>query len=371
VRALACTHVFPRFDDDPSAPFLLTWAQALAGVGASVSVVAPSDRGLPVRRDVGGVPVRFVRYGSIRLAYRGEMHQLVRGPVGAPAVLALVAAMARAFRSEVLRRRPDVVHVHWWLPGALIVRLARVAVPVVVTLHGTDVALVEGRPRLARLARWALAGAARVEAVSRDLAARLERATGIRVAAVNPMPLPRERLRPLGRVARNGSLHVLAVARLVPEKGLGDLIDAVGRLGPGPVLTIVGDGPERARLLARAGALGVRLDLRGACTPEQLRAAYAEADVVVQASRREGLGLVAAEAVAMGLPVVATDSGGARDVLRADQLVPVGDAAALAARIARAAPDPAAAVRVRAQLSPDAAAARTLEGWRAAVRCAR
>ncbi|MGH8910068.1 MAG: hypothetical protein ACRD0K_27130, partial [Egibacteraceae bacterium] len=80
MRALVVTHVFPRWEGDPSAPFLLTWARALIAAGARVAVVAPWDPGLPARREVGGVPVRFVRYGPARLAYQGEMHLLARRP---------------------------------------------------------------------------------------------------------------------------------------------------------------------------------------------------------------------------------------------------------------------------------------------------
>ncbi|MGH8898351.1 MAG: glycosyltransferase, partial [Egibacteraceae bacterium] len=261
-------------------------------------------------------------------------------------------------------------------PGAVVARLARVDVPWVVTVHGTDVALLEGRPRLAALARWALAGASRVEAVSTDLAERLERATGRAADAVNPMPLPADRLRPvIRRVSGNAEdpFRVLAIGRMVPEKGFADLVAAVVRLGRPAMLTIIGEGPERKRLAGLARALGVFLELPGQVDPAGLRRAYVEADVVVASSHREGLGLVAAEALAMGLPVVATDSGGARDVL--DGLVPVGDVEALACRLAAVAADPEAArmaaapfaERVRARLSPPAAAARTLNGWHAAL----
>ncbi|MBA2575926.1 MAG: glycosyltransferase, partial [Euzebyaceae bacterium] len=152
-RALALTHVFPRFDGDPSAPFLLTWARALRDAGADLGVVAPHDAGLPGRRDVGGVPVRFVRYTPRRLerlerlAYRGEMHQIAVRPVGPPLVASLVMTLAAAVRGQLRSGRPDVLHVHWWLPGAVAARLARPGAPVVVTVHGTDVALVESRPR--------------------------------------------------------------------------------------------------------------------------------------------------------------------------------------------------------------------------------
>lgn len=383
MRALVVTHVFPRSPADPSAPFLLTWAQALSNEGAHVTAVAPHDAGLPRFREVGGVLVRFARYGPDRLeqlAYRGEMHRLARRPSGPPLVASLLTAMARVVRAEVRRDRPDLLHVHWWLPGAVATRLARVDVPCVVTVHGTDVALLQGRPRLAALARWALAGADRVEAVSTDLAERLERATGRAADAVNPMPLPADRLRPLvpaGPVG--GPFRVLAIGRMVPEKGFADLVAAVALLSSGAsrgaevVLTILGEGPERERLAHQARTLGVSLELPGQVDLAGLRRAYAEADVVTQVSRREGLGLVAAEALAMGLPVVATDSGGARDVL--DGLVPVGDVKALACQLAAVAADPEAARlaaapftdRVRARLSPIAAAARTLEGWRAAV----
>ncbi len=374
MNALVVTHVFPRWDGDPSAPFLLTWARALASAGADVRVVAPWDPGLPGRGEVGGIPVRFVRYGPIRLAYQGEMHLLARRPAGPVGIVALLSCMARAVRQEVRRDRPDIVHVHWWLPGALAVRLACVDVPVVVTVHGTDVALLEGRPRLAALARWALAGAARVEAVSTDLAARLERMTGRAADAVNPMPLPADRLPPLPLPVRNGaSPRILAVGRLVPEKGFADLVEAARLLGPGVVVEIVGEGPERARLAALAARLGVRLDLPGRCTPGELCAAYARASVVAQPSHREGLGLAAAEALCMGLPVVATDSGGARDLLPLGDLLPPGDVQGLAVRLAAVTAHPAAArlhaapyaEKARAWLAPAASASRTLEGWRA------
>lgn len=379
-RALALTHVFPRFDGDPSAPFLLTWARALRDAGADLGVVAPHDAGLPGRRDVGGVPVRFVRYTPRRLerlerlAYRGEMHQIAVRPVGPPLVASLVMTLAAAVRGQLRSGRPDVLHVHWWLPGAVAARLARPGAPVVVTVHGTDVALVESRPRLAAVARWALAAADRVEAVSSDLAARLERATGRAADAVNPMPLPLDRLRPPERRPRpdHAPLRVLAVGRMVPEKGFADLIAAVALLRTPALLTIVGDGPERGRLAAQARATGVPLDLPGRLDAAGLRAAYAASDVVVQPSAREGLGLVAAEALVLGLPVVATDSGGVRDLL--DDLVPPGDARALADRIAAVAHDPEGAraavaplaARARERLSPAAAADRTLAGWAAA-----
>jgi glycosyltransferase involved in cell wall biosynthesis len=377
VRVLTLTHVFPRSSEDASAPFLLTWAHALQAAGAEVGVVAPHDAGLPAAQFVAGVGVRLARYAPQsreRLAYRGEMHQIATTPLGPPLVVSLVTSLARTLRRQVATGRPDVVHVHWWVPGAIALRAARVEVPTVLTLHGTDVALLESRPALIPLARWAIAGADRVETVSADLADRLMRLTGRSADAINPMPLdPGWLVPPTGprRDPSGSALQVLAVGRMVPEKGFADLIDAAALLDLPVEVTLIGDGPERERLAARAAARGVELHLPGRVPPGELRLAYRDADVVVQASHREGLGLVAAEAVCAGTPVVATDSGGVRDVLGAQGLVGVGDVPALSAALAAVASDPdaarlraaTAAEHVRSLLSPQAAAGRTLDSY--------
>ena len=93
----------------------------------------------------------------------------------------------------------------------------------------------------------------------------------------------------------------------------------------------------------------------------------------MQPSHAEGLGLVAAEAVLMGRPIVATDSGGVRDVLDDRLLVRVGDIEAMTARIREALHDPdlpavaRAGQRVRRTPSPEAAAERTVDGWQQAI----
>jgi glycosyltransferase involved in cell wall biosynthesis len=384
MRVLALTHVFPRAADDPQAPFLLTWASALRAAGAEVGVIAPHDAGLPGAQHVGGVGVRLVRYapGRLeRLAYRGEMHQIATSPLGPPLVVSLVGSLAATVRRQVRIAAPDVLHVHWWVPGLIAARLARVDVPTVLTVHGTDVALLESRPALVPLARWALGAADRVEAVSTDLADRLQRTTGRAADAVNPMPLAAAWLEagdasPAGTDdvrAADDPLRILAVGRMVPEKGFDDLLRAAAQLPVPAEVTIVGDGPLRDALISRAAASGMVLHVPGRVAPAALRRAYLDADVVVQASHREGLGLVAAEAACVGTPVVATDSGGVRDVLGTDGLVRVGDVEGLAAALEAVAIAPTAArvrsaevaAALRERLSPAASAQRTLAGYEA------
>ncbi len=378
LRVIALTHVYPRFDGDPSAAFLGTWAGALRAHGHDVRVLAPHDAGLTEVDVVGGVPIRRVRYADDAhetLAYRGEMHRIaLRPPLGPPLLGSFTSQMAMALRRAVRRWRPDVVHVHWWMPGAVIARLALVDVPVVVHLHGTDVGVVEGRPWLRPLAEWALACADRVEVVSTSLSERASAALGVRADSLNPMPLDLAVLTPAERVLSLDTPTVLAVGRLVPEKGFRELVQAVAGLRRDVRLRIVGEGPDAEVLRLLADELRVRLELPGALPHRELPAEYAGADVVVQPSHGEGLGLVVAEAVLLGRPVVATDSGGVRDVLERHSLVRPGDVATLRARIVEALEDPdlpavmRAARRVRTALSPDSAVLRTEQGWTEAIR---
>jgi glycosyltransferase involved in cell wall biosynthesis len=121
---------------------------------------------------------------------------------------------------------------------------------------------------------------------------------------------------------------------LTKQKSIDTLIDAVA-LVPDVRLTIIGDGPERAHLEQRAWDLNVqsRVEFLGALPQEQLPAHYATCGVFVLPSIREGMGLVLAEALLCGAPVIATNSGGVTDIVRDDEtglLFPERDARALA-----------------------------------------
>lgn len=379
-RVICLTHVFPRHQGDAAAPFVLTWAAALRHAGHDVRVIAPHDQGLDEAGSVAGTPVRWVRYADGPqevLAYRGEMHRIaLRPPFGPPLLGAFVTEMAATLRRAVRRWRPDVIHVHWWLPGAVIARLAGVDVPLVVHLHGTDVGVVENRPYLVRMARWALRPADRIEAVSSDLVQRASTALGVTADAVNPMPLDLAQFdgAPPARMSVSAAVPViLGVGRLIPEKGFRDLVRAVGGLGRPVILRIVGEGPDRAVLADLGRSHGVQLELPGPVAPADLSAEYVAADLVVQPSHGEGFGLVAAEAVLMGCPVVATATGGAWDLLDRRSLVKPGDVGTLRARIVQTLSDPdpstvaRAGDRVRELLSCEHAVARTVHGWQEAI----
>ncbi|HEX8208105.1 MAG TPA: glycosyltransferase family 4 protein [Solirubrobacteraceae bacterium] len=151
----------------------------------------------------------------------------------------------------------------------------------------------------------------------------------------------------------------LVASRLAREKGVDVAIEAC-RIAGIP-LVVAGDGPLRADLERRADGADVRF--AGRVSDDELRSLRAEASLAIVPSRSaETFGLAAAEAMAAGLPVVATDIGALPELLPAEQLAPPGDAAALAALATTLRGDRAAGERgrekVRRVASPDAVAPR-------------
>lgn len=373
MKALVITHVYPRWAGDSQAPFLGHWAKALIERGHQITVIAPHDKGAAEEEMLDGVRVRRVRYGTDdrqQVAYRGQMHELVKSPSGLMQLRSLTREMVKAIREEIAAERPDVVHVHWWVPGMIWARLAKVDVPVVCQMHGTDVKLGLKNPLTGLLARWALKGARGVEAVSADLASAASPLTP-QLIRVNPMPLgPSFFTQHLARTEVDlDTALVLGVGRLVKAKGWAELIAACATPDAPLRVRIVGTGPEREALLAQAAHLGVDLDLPGAIDPADMPAEYLRADVVVHPSHAEGFGMVIPEALACYRPVVATNSGGVRDLLPADQLIPVGDVSALRAAIMAAIEDPNLGEiarlgdQVYELLSPKAVEQRTVDTW--------
>nr|WP_245232380.1 glycosyltransferase family 4 protein [Thiorhodococcus minor] len=174
---------------------------------------------------------------------------------------------------------------------------------------------------------------------------------------------------PLAPGSRGPGLHLLSVASLTPRKGHALLFEALSRLRDLPWrLTCVGSrtrAPDHAQALEAAIArfgLDERIRLTGELEQCALEAEYAAADAFVLASYHEGYGMVLAEALARGLPVVSTTAGAIPETLpeTAGLLVPPGDAEALTAGLRRLIQDDA----LRDALAAGARAARAeLSTW--------
>jgi glycosyltransferase involved in cell wall biosynthesis len=147
---------------------------------------------------------------------------------------------------------------------------------------------------------------------------------------------------------------VLFCGRLVQNKGLETLIDAVPAIDPGVLLVIAGDGPLRGSLAARAAALGVagRVSFPGRLSEQDLSGLYALASVVIVPSEwPEPLGMVGPEALGHGRPVVGTAMGGTSEWLKAGVtglVVPTRSPAELAKAVNRLINDPELSARLGA-----------------------
>lgn len=278
-------------------------ADALRGLGVEAEILAPTDGPAD-----GVLPLG----GSVPIPSNGSVQRVALSP-GA------VARTARLIRG----RGYDVVHVHEpFLPAACLTALAAARVPVVATAHMYRRALL-WYGVFAPVVRLAVRKVDALLAVSPLAAEYARRGTG-RVAEVVPNGIDHAGLASLLPERLGG--RILFVGRDEPRKGVGVLLEAFSGLRREAELVLVGPTSD-SRRAGRVSSLG-RLPEGG------LRRELARADVLVAPSLGgESFGVVLLEAMAAGVPVVASDIPGYRAVLPPDagRLVPPGDADALAA----------------------------------------
>lgn len=340
-KVLFVTHSYPRVPGDAAGSFLWHLAVALRREEVEVRVVAPASADVAAHDEFEGIPVDRFRYAPRRyetLAYTGNMATEVQRSWSAR--LALVGFLGAEFAAATRSRRefaPDLVHAHWWFPGGLVGSwVASMGhLPLVTTMHGTDVRLARANAFARPLFRHVMRHSRAVTTVSRWLADEVEAMVPGTRPLVAPMPVSTGMFSPGG--ARS-ALRLLFVGRLNAQKGVRDLVDALARMRVPATLEVVGDGPDRDALATRAESLGVgaRVTWLGALPQMQLPERYRGAAALVVPSIGEGLGLVAAEAQLCETPVVAYASGGTTDTVRDGEtgvLVPPGDVDALAAAL--------------------------------------
>jgi teichuronic acid biosynthesis glycosyltransferase TuaC len=256
------------------------------------------------------------------------------------------ALCARTLHAPLREFAPDVVLSYWLYPDAYgAMRAARRAgLPLVVGARGSDLRVRDALSK--RLTRPVLHAAQRILVVSEDLgrvAVRDYAADASRIRAI-PNGCDAAIFHPQSRGDVRAALGidddaelVVYVGRLVPEKGLRELVDAMAALAPQRPklqLALIGEGPMRAELDARLAAeSGLRAHLPGAQGPHDVARWMAASNLVTLPSYSEGHPNVLVEALACGRPVVSTPVGGVPEVVDADcgLLVAARDPAALAA----------------------------------------
>jgi colanic acid/amylovoran biosynthesis glycosyltransferase len=312
--------VLPR-----SETFILAQMQALRNVSARLIGLEEVPSGLPLPSK----PILLSRTPGGAAALRAKIYRR--------------SGIAPLFHAKARRETPALLHAHFASGGLTAIPLARsLGVPLLVTLHGSDVTV-----------KWASAESMR--RLGREAALFLCVSRFIRERAI-AAGLPEEKLRvhyigvDLGqfqapRTDATGA-GVLFVGRLVEKKGCVYLLRAMASVQqtyPDCLLTVIGDGPLRGSLESQARELGVTCRFLGAqppaivCEHLQQTRIFCAPSVTAENGDSEGLGMVFAEAQAMGIPVVSSLHGGIPEVVVDDRtglLVNERDHEALAAAIA-------------------------------------
>jgi glycosyltransferase involved in cell wall biosynthesis len=221
------------------------------------------------------------------------------------------------------------MHGHWVIPGGVIATLAAPHLPLVVSLHGSDIFVAERHALLRRAARTVFSRAGAVTGPSADLCRRaIALGAPTSDTTVVPYGVDPDRFAPDADARRavrqelglGESPLVVAAGRLVEKKGFAFLIEAAAQLATRhPALTVViaGDGDLRGQLEALAQRLHLHnVQFMGNRRQDDVARLFMAADVVVvpsivdDAGNVDGLPNSALEALATGTPVVATDAGG-------------------------------------------------------------
>ncbi len=359
MRILTVTSSYPKYAGDTTAPFIASITRALAERGHELTVV------LPARVDLDPEPIPGVRFCPFRYApteglsvfgyaeaLRADVALKLQTYLAAP--LALLSG-ARRLWAESGRQGFDVLHAHWVVPnGAMAWPASRVrGLPLVVSLHGSDVFLSENKGAFRAAAKLAFTRAAAATACSADLAERslalgaTQRPVvipyGVDASLFHAKPEAGQALRrELG--IDDETVVVFAVGRLVRKKGFDILIDAAAKLnreGRALLFVIAGKGDLRLELEQRARALGVHdaVNLVGDVDRPSLPSYFAMADIVAvpsvkdSAGNVDGLPNVLLEAMASGSAIVASNVAGIPQAIRNGRdgvLVPEKDPGALA-----------------------------------------
>jgi N-acetyl-alpha-D-glucosaminyl L-malate synthase BshA len=253
-------------------------------------------------------------------------------------------ALAVAIHDTALKQGLDIMHVHYaiphatsaWIAGAMLETEGQL--PVVTTLHGTDITLVGQHPSFKAITRFSILQSDGLTAVSGYLRRETVEAFKVPEERIHVIPnfidtqVYRRDKEPCHRdsLSEPGEKIVMHVSNFRPVKRVEDVVEVFARVArklPAR-LVMVGDGPERPRARVRADELGVGdrvLFLGKHASVDELLAC---ADLFVLPSSSESFGLAALEAMACGAPVVAARAGGIPEVVpdgHAGFLCEVGD----------------------------------------------
>ena len=254
-------------------------------------------------------------------------------------------ALAVRMHEVVLAHKLDLLHVHYAIPHATSAWIAREMlersgsyVPVVTTLHGTDITIVGQDPSFHAITKFSIEKSDGLTAVSRFLQTETLNAFGCTACRIEVIPnfidpaiYDRARYDHSFRDQIDGGRRVLMhISNFRPVKRVRDVVGIFARVAREvpSVLVMVGDGPDRGVAEQEARTLGVEQQVYFLGKIDTVAPLLAGADLFLLPTSSESFGLSALEALASGVPVIGSDAGGLPEVVingETGALCPVGD----------------------------------------------
>lgn len=321
-KLLVTASTFPRWIDDTEPRFVLDLCIKLTKY-FDVTVLVPMALGAKESEILEGVKVIRYHYFPIHrletLCYPGAIVPRIREKKSR---IVLVPFLFIVLYVNLFKLLPkfDVVHAHWLIPQGIMQSFFHK--PYIVTGHGGDVTSLNGG-LIKKLKKRCLNRANAVTVVSEHLKAEVQKLydfKGIEVISMgcNLHNFGKQYYQP-NYFKQEGKKVILFVGRLAEKKGVTYLIQAMQSIDA--VLVIVGDGFLKRVLMEQAKGMGNKVRFWGSKTHEELKVIYASADILAVPSvtakdgDMEGVPTVIMEAMASGLPIVATKSGGITNII--------------------------------------------------------
>lgn len=312
-----------------------------SGVLATELGIALAERGHVVHFATAEVPFRLKDFHENLYSHYASSpaYPLFAQPPGSLTLAAKIADVAEEHNIELW-------HAHYAIPNAACALIAREMLPpkkrfkIVTTLHGTDITLVGTDPSFERVTKYALNHSDAVTAVSHWLKKETHRefnpARPIETVH-NFLDVDRFNVHRAGPccLGHDNRKIIMHISNFRPVKRVTDVIRTFKKIADQiPArLILIGDGPERMAALGVARQLGLTGMIRHLGNQEDVESIIPCADLMVQPSEHESFGLVALEAMACEVPVVATASGGVCEVVEhgvTGCLCKIGDTDAMA-----------------------------------------
>ncbi|MBI5681012.1 MAG: glycosyltransferase [Methanobacterium sp.] len=319
--------MFPKYKGDYYGSFIFDDAKMLVNKGFEVHVVTQHNTGIPYEEIMDGIHVHRFRWMKPK-KFKALVH--FKGLIDNFRLVTYLISLFFNLMWIIKKLDIDIIHAHSVVPtgliGVIVANIVRK--PVFITVHGMDITNFENNPFFKRLIRFSLNNCNKAVAVSMDLSEKMEKleikedkiiVLRNAIDTKRFIPLKNRKIRNYYGV-NDKDILILFVGYLDTFKGVFELMNSFHEINKKNVnvkLMIVGEGPKNNELkkIASRLCLETHVIFAGKISPSDIHEYYQSSDIFVLPSHTEGTPLVVIEAMACGLPIVASNVGGIPEIV--------------------------------------------------------